>query len=472
MKNQSIFGRQLYLYVGTLFISFLLLGVTLSVVYTQHYMHEMEGRMIEQGKLISKEYARAYLTGSFENLSYELQALENFMEASVIFINRNGVVVKTTSDIKQEWIGQAIKNTDIMQGVLDGNIVTVEGRLGGMFDEQVLIVGYPLKIGQMAGVFMCTSMPEIERSLRGMYQAGLFSLLVVMAFGIWLVYYFSKRITRPLLSMNEAAKVIAGGDFQQRVEINSDDEVGQLAVSFNHMAESLNNYENVRKEFIANVSHDLRSPLTSMQGFLNAVLDGTVPPEKQEHYLKIVLEESKRLSKLTNDIVDLSRAQSSAVTLSCSSVDINELIRGNILRLESRLNEKRLRVEAAFEHQQTFVWADKDKIDRVLYNLLDNAIKFSPPEQAIEVETTWQGNKVIIHIRDFGSGISKEDQKHIFQRFYKADSSRGVDKLGSGLGLSIVREFLLAHGESITVKSQIGKGCEFVFSLKLSNEEQ
>lgn len=469
MRNQSIFAKQLFLYIGTLFVSFLLLGATLSIIYTRHYMNEMEDRLISQSKLVAKEYVRAYLTGSFENLENQLQALTNFTETSVIFINRNGVVVKASSDIKEEWIGQAISNKEIINGVLSGNIVTVEGRLGGMFDETVLMVGYPIRVGKMAGIFMCTSMPEIERSLQGMYQTGLSSLLIVMAVGILLVYYFSRRITRPLLSLHEASKIIAAGDFNYRVDIQSDDEVGQLAQSFNLMAESLNNYENVRREFIANVSHDLRSPLTSMQGFLNAMLDGTVPPEKQNHYLQIVLDETKRLSKLTNDIVDLSRAQASAVTLENSRFDINSLIRSNILRLESRLNDKKLSVNAAFEQQETYVWADRDKIDRVLYNLLDNAIKFSPEEFTIEVETTLQDKKVLIQIRDHGVGISKEEQKYIFDRFYKVDASRGKDKAGSGLGLSIVREFLLAHGESISVKSQPGKGTEFVFSIRLAN---
>ena len=471
MKNQSIFIKQVFLYVGTLFVSFLLLGMTLSIVYTRRYMNEMQMRLIEQGKLISKEYSRAYFTGSFENLDYELKALENFTQASIVFINRNGVVVKTSSDIKEEWIGQAIANQEIIEGVLYGNVVTVEGRLGGMFDEPVLIVGYPIRVGQMAGIFMCTSMPEIEQSLNGMYKAGLSSLLLVMMFGIIVVYYLSIRITKPMLSLNEAAKVIAGGNFEHRVEIVSDDEVGQLADSFNHMAESLNNYEKVRREFIANVSHDLRSPLTSMQGFLNAILDGTVPVEKQDKYLRIVLEETKRLSKLTNDIVDLSRAQESNITLECSRFDVNKLIRSNILRVEPRLNDKKLLVNAVFEHQETFVFADSDKIDRVIYNLIDNAIKFSPAESKIEVETTWKDNKVIIQIQDSGPGISKEDQKFIFDRFYKADSSRGEDKLGSGLGLSIVKEFLLAHGENIAVKSQPGKGAEFIFSLRLTEQE-
>ena len=315
MKIKSIFTKQLLLYVGTLFANFILVGMVLSLVYTQHYMDETKEDLINQGMKISKEYKRAYFTGDLSNLAYELQILEDYMSASIFFIDKNGVVVLASPGIDDAWIGQTITNQNVMDSVLDGQIVSLEGKINGMFDDPVLTVGYPLQTEQIAGIFMCTSMLEIERSLQGMYQMGFFILTAIMGIGIIFVYIFSKRISSPLLQMNEAVKVIAGGNFEQRVEINSEDEVGQLAESFNHMAESLDKYEKVRRDFIANVSHDLRSPLTSIQGFLGAILDGTIPHEKQEHYLNIVLEETKRLTKLTNDIVELSRAQTSTITL-------------------------------------------------------------------------------------------------------------------------------------------------------------
>ncbi len=314
MKIKSIFTKQLLLYVGTLLAVFILVGIILSMVYTQHYMDEAKEDLINQGMKISKEYKKAYyFTGDLSNLEYELQILEGYMAASIFFIDKNGVVVLTSPGINDAWIGQAIANEGVIKSVLEGNVVTLQGKINGMFDEPVLTVGYPLQTDQIAGIFMCTSMTEIERSLQGMYKMGFSILTAVMSIGIVLVYIFSKKITKPLLQMNEATKVIAGGNFEQRIEIKSEDEIGQLAESFNHMAESLDKYEKVRRDFIANVSHDLRSPLTSIQGFLGAILDGTIPQEKQFHYLNIVLEETKRLTKLTNDIVELSRAQTSNI---------------------------------------------------------------------------------------------------------------------------------------------------------------
>lgn len=446
-----------------------MLGTALSIVFTKYYMNDMEAKLIKQGKNVSEKYTKAYFTGDFKDLAYELQILEKYMDASIFFIDRKGVLVLGSPGIQEKWIGQAISNENAIEGILEGKIVTLEGRINGIFEEPVLTVGYPLQVGGIAGIFMCTSIPEIERSLHKINQAGFLCLFITMVLGIIVVYILSKKITHPLMRMNEVAKIIAGGNFEERVEIESDDEVGQLADSFNHMAESLNQYENVRRDFIANVSHDLRSPLTSMQGFLNAVLDGTIPPEKQTHYLKIVLEETERLTKLTNGIVELSMAQNSKITLEKSQFDINELIREILLRLEARFNENNISIRVIFAENETFVFADRDKIDRVFYNLLDNAIKFSEKSGVIEVETTLKDkNKVFVSVRDYGKGISKEDQKYVFDRFYKADTSRGKDKNCGGLGLSIVREFILAHGENIAVKSEEGKSTEFIFSLPCS----
>ncbi|MBQ5588824.1 MAG: HAMP domain-containing histidine kinase, partial [Anaerotignum sp.] len=290
--------------------------------------------------------------------------------------------------------------------------------------------------------------------------------------GLIVSFLTVKHVALPLVEMNRAAKIIANGDFEQRVEVHSNDEVGGLAESFNHMAESLQAHEKVQKDFIANISHDLRSPLTSMNGFLTAMLDGTIPPEKQEKYLKIVLEETDRLSRMTQGIVELSRAQSSAIMLEETDFDINELIRGNIEMLEPQLKEKQVHIRGIYDEEQTMVRGDKDKISRVLQNLLSNAAKFSPECGVIEVETTLQGKKkVLISIKDEGPGISQEDQKYVFDRFFKADTTRNEDKVGSGIGLAIAKEFMLAHGENITVKSEEGKGATFAFCLKLAEKE-
>ncbi|MCL2699906.1 MAG: HAMP domain-containing histidine kinase [Defluviitaleaceae bacterium] len=262
--------------------------------------------------------------------------------------------------------------------------------------------------------------------------------------------------------MNEAAKVIAGGDFEKRIEVKTRDEVGQLGESFNNMAESLAQQERLRRDFIANVSHDLRTPLTSMRGFLKAMLDGTAPPEKTRHYLGIVLAETERLSEMANDILALNRLQSEEPVLTRSEFDVNELITGTVSVFETRIAEREITLETKLENTEK-TNADYEKIQRVVYNLLDNAVKFTPPGGKINIETRAAEKKIFVKIKDTGCGINPEQQKRVFDRFYKTDEARSES--GSGLGLSIARAFIKAHGEDITLVSTEGEGSEFEFSL-------
>lgn len=472
MKKDSIVRKQMLLYMTTIGILILLLCGALAVIYTNHYMGEKKEELIGQGEKIATAYSKAYRTGNLGDLSYELQILENYMESGIVLVNKNGTVVLTSPGFDGVLIGDNMVYDDLTQKVLRGEIVTHQMKKGDVFDTPMLVVGYPVSEGYLAGIFMCRPLPEIEASLMEMYQMSVISLFFVSLLGLIVSFLTAKHVALPLVMMNRAAKVIANGDFEQRVEIKSNDEVGELAQSFNHMAESLQAHEKVQKDFIANISHDLRSPLTSMNGFLTAMLDGTIPAEMQEKYLRIVLEETKRLSRMTQGIVELSRAQSSAILLEESNFDINSLIRSNIDLLEPQLKEKHAIIRAIYDEEKTMVRGDKDKISRVLQNLLNNAVKFSPENGVVEVETTLlDKKKVLISIKDEGPGISQEDQKYVFDRFFKSDITRNEDKVGSGIGLAIAKEFMLAHGENITVKSEEGKGATFAFSLKLAEKE-
>ena len=471
MKKDSIVRKQMLLYMTTIGVLIMLLCGSLAVIYTNHYMGEKKNELIVQGEKIANAYTAAYRTGDMSGLSRELQILETYMESGIVLVNKSGTVVLTSPGFDEVPIGDNMNYGNLTQRVLQGEIVSHQMKKGEAFDTPMLVVGYPVSEGYLAGIFMCRPLPEIETSLMEMYQMSVLSLFIVSVLGLIVSFLTAKHVALPLLLMNRAAKVIANGDFEQRVEIRSNDEVGELAESFNHMAESLQAHEKVQKDFIANISHDLRSPLTSMNGFLTAMLDGTIPPEKQEKYLHIVLEETNRLSRMTQGIVELSRAQSSAILLEETDFDINELIRSNIEVLEPQLKEKQVRIRGIYDAETTMVHGDQDKISRVLQNLLSNAAKFSPDGGVIEVETTLQGKKkVLVSIKDEGPGISVEDQKYVFDRFFKSDTTRNEDKVGSGIGLAIAKEFMLAHGENITVKSEEGKGATFAFCLKLAEE--
>jgi len=295
------------------------------------------------------------------------------------------------------------------------------------------------------------------------------ALGITGAFAFLLIYASSRAISRPLRQINEAASIIAGGDLDKRIPVKGKDEVAQLATQFNRMAESLQDQEKVRHSFIANLSHDMRSPLTSMRGFLMAIKDGIVTPEEQPYYLGIILDESERLIKLSNDILDIHRIQYAGLILEKTAFDINALIRQTILGFSHRALDKRLMITSHFAHPEDMVEADEAKIRRSLYNLIDNAVKFTPEDGEIIVETTIKPTskgKVSISIKDNGRGMTEDEKKRIFERFYKGDPSRG-DKTGSGLGLSITKAFIRAHGESLTVESSPETGSVFTFTLPL-----
>ena len=255
-------------------------------------------------------------------------------------------------------------------------------------------------------------------------------------------------------------------------QIDSDDEIGYLAACLNYMASEIARAEDNQKKFVANVSHDFRSPLTSIKGYLEAMLDGTIPPEMHEKYLGIVLNETERLTKLTNSLLTLNNLNTKGMLLEKTDFDINNVIRNIAASFEGSCLKKKLAIEVILTGEEMYVNADMEKIKQVIYNLLDNAIKFSHHDSVITIETTEKKNKIFVSVKDNGIGIPKDDLKLIFDRFYKSDLSRGKDKKGTGLGLSIVKEIINSHNENINVISTEGVGTEFVFSLPMSKHQK
>ncbi|MBQ6820638.1 MAG: HAMP domain-containing histidine kinase [Clostridium sp.] len=278
-------------------------------------------------------------------------------------------------------------------------------------------------------------------------------------------YLYKKLLVRPLLEINEAAKKFAKGEVDKRIDIESNDEIGELADSFNVMAESLEKVEALRMEFISNVSHELRSPITSIKGFITGILDGVVPKDKEKHYLNIINNEVNRLSRLVTDLLDISSMESGAFKLNIEKVDINEIITLCILNLEAKIKENMMSVNVIFNHNSEYCFADRDRIIQVIINIIDNAIKYGNNGGEIIIETYSKGDLVYTSIFNTGSNIAKEDINKVWTRFYKADKSR-TSKNSMGLGLSIVRTILTYHKQDIWFENIDGKGVKFIFTLK------
>lgn len=294
---------------------------------------------------------------------------------------------------------------------------------------------------------------------------------LLILFATILFIFFTFSIYRPIRTLSIGAKEYVKGNYSNPILVHDkDDEIGYIAASLNYMAGKLDTIEENQRNFISNVSHDFRSPLTSIHGYIDAILDGTIPPEMQEKYLNIILFETERLTKLTESLLELNKYDGKSVALDPSDFNVNDIIRRITDTFEGTCKEKHLHFELNFTSDNLRVHADMGKIQQVLYNLIDNAIKFSQMDSKITIETTSKNGKAYISVKDYGIGIPRDSINKIWERFYKTDLSRGRDKRGTGLGLSIVKEIILAHKENINVISTEGVGTEFIFTLTLTDK--
>lgn len=306
-----------------------------------------------------------------------------------------------------------------------------------------------------------------ERTLSAVWMEIALVLLVAVLFSVIAVYYTTSRMIRPFSEINAIVQRYSKGDFNIRIPVKGTDEATQLAVSFNNMADQLRDLEATRRDFVSNVSHELRSPLTSMRGFLEAMQDGTIPRSEYDKYIDVVLSETRRMTTMVNDLLDLARIESGRTALKLEIFDINELIRRTLITFEARIYDQRMEVEVKFAQEQYFVEADSAQISQVLRNIIDNAIKYSPAGGRLRIATYALRREVYVSIQDSGQGIPEEDVPHVFERFYKVEKAHTPTKQGgTGLGLSIVKRIIDQHGQTITLKSTRGKGSNFTFTLK------
>ena len=379
-------------------------------------------------------------------------------------VNRQGIIVVDSEQNKRA--GTAIEGFD---PTATGNKSYCTGTYYGLFPYDVLSVSAPITGNYNTYGYVLVHLPmsviwEMSNSnLNVVYITA--AILFILSLIILLV--FTKTVYFPLQKITEGANEYAAGNLEYRIDLNTRDEMGYLAGTLNYMSGELNKLEEYQRNFIANVSHDFRSPLTSIKGYLEAIIDGTIPPEMYEKYLTRVISETERLTKLTQGMLTLNSLDSKGY-LSRSSFDINRVIKDTAASFEGTCEKKNINFELTFSDSMQMVYADLGKIQQVLYNLIDNAIKFSHQDSTIYIQTRIKNEKIFVSVKDTGIGIPKDSVQKVFDRFYKSDLSRGKDKKGTGLGLAIVKEIIQAHGENIDVVSTEGVGSEFIFSLPLA----
>ena len=390
-------------------------------------------------------------------------------DMTLLIVDRDGSILLAVGKEQDTIeIGTRIP-AEMTQSVAAGRVFLEKASIVGVFDEEHAICAHPFynTSGAVYGsVFVCADSMMLADLLDVIVKAIVVAILWVLLAALVAVYLISDRVIAPLKEISRAAKEFATGNFDTRVPVRGNDEVAELAVAFNNMAEAMDNYDNMRNTFMSNVSHDLRSPMTSISGFIDGILDGVIPPEKHRYYLQIVSAEVQRLSRLVASLLDLSRIQAGERKFTMAPFDICEMGREILISFENKINERRLEVDFYCDEERMNVLADRDAIYQILYNLCDNAIKFSSDGSLLQIRIVHQKNrKVAVSVYNEGQGIAPADLPYVFERFYKSDKSRGLNKTGVGLGLFISKTIIDAHGERIWVESEFGKNCCFHFTL-------
>ncbi len=324
----------------------------------------------------------------------------------------------------------------------------------------------PLGSETVGYIVACTSNTGLNNLLHTLLKTIIMSTLWIMLALLIVVYFITERLVSPIREMSRAAKEYASGRFDARVTVKGNDEIAELGTAFNNMASSLSSHEEMRRLFLANVSHDLRTPMTTISGFIDGMLDGAIPEDQRDYYLGVVASETRRLSRLVSSLLSITQIQAGERKFVKQSFDVCETCREIIISSEQRINDKNLSVSLDCDADNMYVSADKDAVHQIIYNLVDNAVKYSRNGTEFTISVREEDNKTYVSVFNYGEGISEEDLPHVFERFYKTDKSRGLDKSGSGLGLYIAQTICEAHGEKIFAESKQGEWCKFTFTLE------
>ncbi|MBQ3064657.1 MAG: HAMP domain-containing histidine kinase, partial [Clostridia bacterium] len=388
-------------------------------------------------------------------------------DPAIVFVTDEAGRILLTGTAQTSYISASVPRT-LIDSVYDNTYQTKLSDLGGLLEEEYLVSVQSVKEdGSVIGVvIVCSYASGITALVESMLKTILVSCMWVLTAAMLTVYFISAKISSPLKEMSRAAKLYAKGQFDVRVPVKGSDEVAELATAFNHMASSMTTVEEERRSFLANVSHDLRRPMTTISGFIDGIIDGAIPPEKQPYYLELIATEVRRLSRLVASLLDISRIQAGDRQFTKTTFDICEMARQILISFEQRIDDKKLNIEFDCDRDNMMVYADRDAIHQVLYNICDNAVKFSSMAGTYRISITAKDKKTLVSVYNEGQGIPEADLPYVFDRFYKSDRSRGLDKTGVGLGLYITKTIMDAHNEEIWVKSVYGEYCEFVFSLQ------
>lgn len=468
--KRTLWSRLIICYLISVILVFLFLNTYGMGLLENRLQEDQEDLLIREAYLINSEYLESFYDEELTSADFasQMKSIDAYLEIRVWIVNTDGVVILDSAGQKNA--------APILLNELDPTFlektISENTMFKGIFYEPMLSVIQPVNYNYQFRGYIVLHTPLSGIREHAVIYFDVINICFLLFFPLLLlIFIYIYFVTaNPMKRLIKAAMEYSSGNYSYHLDLKGSSEFRDLGAAVSYMADEISQLDDYQKKFVANISHDFRSPLTSIKGYAEAILDGTIPHDMQDKYLNIILFETERLNKLTASLLELNQFENHGALLDIVSFDINHIIKKTAETFEGACRNKKITLNLVFSSQEIYVDADVGKIQQVLYNLIDNAIKFSHNNSKIKLSTEEKGEKVFVSVKDYGIGIPKDSIKKIWDRFYKTDTSRGKDKKGTGLGLSITKEIIQAHNENINVISTEGAGTEFVFSLKKSGE--
>ena len=475
---KSSFGRVFYAAALILLLALTMLGVSFQQL-VKNYLTESTFSRLDQDAEVLSHLASSYAAGedtSSQDFLLSLDVASRLTDTDIIICNAEGKVVLCSDS---PFVCKHLKlqiNSDYLEKVSSAGVDRTTGVIRGLYDDSRFLTAMPIQDeteGSLLGLVM-VSVPTADTTavLKKLANLYLNTAFVVVLLSALAALAYADRSSRPLREMAKAANDFGHGNLEARVRVEDSysEETRDLAVAFNNMASSLQKSEYQRQEFVANVSHELKTPMTTISGYVDGILDGTIPPERQNHYLQIVSDETKRLSRLVRSMLDISQLQDEKGMPDEKKMnfDMEECAGLALVNFEKKINDKHINVQVDMPEHPVYTFANQDAVTQVVYNLVDNAVKFCPEGGTLGLTIKEGGGKAYVSVSNDGETIPAEELPLVFDRFHKLDKSRSKNRDGWGLGLYIVKTIVCSHGENISVTSRDGK-TEFTFTMPLAN---
>lgn len=464
---KSIFQRLLFTYAVIIILVVTLLAALMTYFFNIYLFDRKQGQLVSAGQRV-EELARDYNSGIMERdeLTRTVNSLGHVTDSRIYVLMSKGLSELKSLDGRPQDPSGGNQLVDDIKRIMDGETLIRKKQFSNQLNTYVVFVGLPIFINSDVNgvVLLFSPLDQINKTLFEVYKIIWGTAAASLALAALIIFIVSRRISRPIENIQKSASAIAEGSFTEDVELQGRDEIAQLAGTFNYMKNRLKQVEEMRKNLIANVSHELRTPLTSIRGFIQGILDGVIKEEDQDKYLRRAYEETGRLNRLVNDLLQLARIQSGSLSLNREAVDVGELIREIVEENLLLAAQRSITLSAGIEGAIT-AFADRDRIKQVILNLLHNAINFSNDGGEVRLRAAVQNRTVSVEVEDSGPGIPEDQLELIFEKFHRVEKSRSRMVPGTGLGLSIARELVELHGGTISARSQVGRGTIMAFSL-------